>query len=170
MTFAETFKEGGRIIRHHVAAALRDDKVTLRGEIFVTRPGITDVGENEVRATGVLAALAPLQTLFPGTKLTLEQSLLSIDIKFFCYEATPDSSNFQSALCHILEDAVSMIEMAGFETRLNARGEWERLNRVETFCCINKGKQVSCKATNDERRNFPFKTIRESASNAIERL
>ena len=170
MTFAETVREGGRRIRHQFAAALRDDKVTLRGEMSITRPGMTDVSENEVCATGVLAALAPLQTLFPGTKLTLERSLLSINIKFFCYEATPGSSDFQSELCRTLEDAVSMMETAGFETRLNARGEWKRLNRIETFCCINKGKQVSCKATHDERRSFPFKNIRESASNAIERL
>ena len=170
MTFAETLKEGGQVLRRHVVAALRDDKVTLRGELLVTRPGMANVEEDEVRATGVMAALAPLHTLFPGVKLTLERSLLSADIKFFCYEATPGSQDFQGELCRILEDAVAMIGEAGFETRLNARGEWKRLDRVETFCCMNRGRTVFCKATGDEKRSFPLKGMRESASNAVEGL
>ena len=168
MTFAETLKEGGQTIRRHVVAALRDDKVTMRGELLVTRPGMANVEEDEVRATGVMAALAPLHTLFPSVKLTLERSLLSVDIKFFCYEATPGSKDFQGELCRILEDAIAMIDAAGFEARLNARGEWKRLDQVESFCCMNRGRQVSCKATGEEKRSFLFKGVRESASNTVE--
>ena len=170
MTFAETVKAGGRVIRRQVAAAHRDDRVTLRGELLVTRPGMTDVMEDEVRATGALAALAPLETLFPGLKLTMERGLLSVDLRFFCYETTPGSSDFQSEFCRVLEDAVSMIEAAGFEARLNARGERKRLDRIESFCCMNKGKQVSCKPTGEETRKFPFKDLRQSASEVLESL
>ena len=168
MTLAEKIKEGGRLLQRQVASALRDDQVTLRGELLVTRPGMADVSEDEVRGTGVLAALAPLASVLPGTKITAERSLLSVDLRFFCYEATPDSPNFQIELCRILEDAISMIEQAGFGARLSARGEWMRLDRVETFCCMNKGRQVSCKAVNEEARSCAFKSVRESASNAIE--
>ena len=118
----------------------------------------------------MMAALAPLHTLFPGVKLTLERSLLSADIKFFCYEATPGSQDFQGELCRILEDAVAMIGEAGFEMRLNARGEWKRLDCVEAFCCMNKGRKVSCKAVSEEERRVLFKSARESALNAIEGL
>ncbi len=170
MTFAETLKEGGQALRRHVVAALRDDKVTLRGEILVTRPGMENVEEDEVRATGVMAALAPLHTLFPGVKLTLERSLLSVDIKFFCYETTPGSQDFQGELCRILEDAAAMIGAAGFEMRIDARGDWKRLVRVEAFRCMNKGRHVSCKAVGDEKRSFLLRDVRESASKAVEGL
>ncbi|MBR1553280.1 MAG: hypothetical protein IJ631_04630 [Schwartzia sp.] len=168
MTFAETVKEGGRMIRRQITAALRDDSVTLRGELLVTRPGMTDVAEEEVRATGVLAALAPLQSVLPGTKITAERTLLSVDVRFFCYDTAPDSPDFQIELCRILEDAVAVLENADMEVRLNARGEWKRLDRVESFCCMNKGRTVSCKAVGEEERRCLFKGARESASNAIE--
>lgn len=170
MTLAETVKEGGRMLRRQVAAALRDDRVTLRGELLVTRPGMTDVSEEEVRATGVMAALAPLHSVLSGTEITAERTLLSVDVRFFCYEAVPDSQDFQMELCRILEDAISMLEASGMEVRLNARGEWKRLDRVEAFCCMNKGRKVSCKAVNEEERRFAFKNMRESASNAIDGL
>ena len=170
MTLAETVKEGGRILRRQVAAALRDDRVTLRGELLVTRPGMTDVSEEEVRAAGVMAALAPLQSVLSGTKITMERTLLSVDLRFFCYEAVPDSPDFQMELCRILEDAVSMLETSGMEVRLNARGEWKHLDRVEAFCCMNKGRRVSCKAVSEEERRFAFKDMRESVSSAIEGL
>ena len=169
MPFAETFREGGKTIRRHVAAARRDDRVTMRGELLITRPGMANVEEDEVRATGVMAALAPIHALLPGVKLTLERSLLSVDVKFFCYEAS-GSPDLPNELCRILEDAIAMLEAAGFEARLNARGEWKRLDRIESFCCMNKGRQVSCKATGDETRRFLFKAIRESASDAVEGL
>ncbi len=170
MTLTETVKEGGRMIRQQLAAALRDDSVTLRGELLVTRSGMTDVTEEEVRATGVMAALAPLKSILPETKITMERTLLSVDVRFFCYDTVPDSRDFQMELCRILEDAVAMLESANMEVRLNARGEWKRLDRVEAFCCMNKGRNVSCKAVSEEERSFLFKTARESASNAIEGL
>ena len=170
MTLTETVKEGGRLIRRQITAALRDDSVTLRGELLVTRPGMTDVSEEEVRATGVLAALAPLQSLLPGTKITAERTLLSVDVRFFCYDTVPESRDFQIELCRILEDAVAMLEDGNMEVRLNARGEWKRLDCVEAFCCMNKGRKVSCKAVGEEERRFLFKGARESASNALEGL
>ena len=170
MTLTEKIKEGGRLLRREVSSALRDNRVTMRGELLVTRPGMMDVSEEEVRGTGVLAALAPLPSVLPGTKIAAERSLLSVDMRFFCYEATPDSPDFQSELCRILEDAISIIEQAGFEARLSARGEWTYLDRVETFCCMNKGRTVSCKAVSEEARSFIFKGVRESASKAIEGL
>ena len=170
MTLEETVKEGGRMIRRQVMAALRDDSVTLRGELLVTRPGMTDVAEEDVRAAGVLAALAPLQSILPGTKITVQRTLLSVDVCFFCYDTVPDSQDFQIELCRILEDAVAMLETANMEVRVNARGEWKRLDRVEAFCCMNKGRKVSCKAVGEEERRCLFKGVRESASNAIEGL
>ncbi len=168
MTFSETIREGGQRLRRQVAAALRDDRITMRGEILVTRPGMTDVSEEEVRASGVMAALAPLGTLFPGLKLTADRSLLSVDIRFFCYDTLPGSADIPNELCRILEDAAAMLETAGFECRIDARGEWKHLDRRTTFCCMNKGKQVSCRETGGEDRRFLFRDIRESASNAIE--
>ena len=170
MTLTETVKQGGRMIRRQIMAALRDDSVTLRGELLVTRSGMTDVTEEEVRATGVLAALAPLRSILPGTKITAERTLLSVDVRFFCYDTVPDSRDFQIELCRILEDAIAMLESANMEVRLNARGEWKRLDCVEAFCCMNKGRKVSCKAVGEEERRFLFKSARESASNAIEGL
>lgn len=167
-TVTETVREGGKLLRRQLAAALRDDRVTLRGELLVTRPGMTDVTEEEVRATGVLAALAPLQSILPGTKITVERTLLSVDVRFFCYDTVPDSKAFRDELCRILEDAIAMLETGNMEVRLNARGEWKRLDCVETFCCMNKGRTVSCKAVGEEGRSFLFKDARESASNAIE--
>ncbi len=168
MTFAETIKEGGRRLQRQVASALRDDSVTMRGELLVMRPGMTNVSEDEVHATGVMAALAPLRSVLPGIRISAERSLLSVDVKFFCYEAAPDSRDFQGELCRILEDAISMLEVCGMEARLSVRGEWKHLERVETFCCMNKGRQVSCKKVSDETRSFIFKGMRESASNAVE--
>ncbi len=170
MTLAETVKAGGRMIRRQVAAALRDDQVTLRGELLITRPGMTDVSEEEVRATGVMEALAPLKSVLPDTKITMERTLLSVDLRFFCYNAAPDSPDFQTELCGILESAISRLEASGMEARLNTRGEWKRLDRVEAFCCMNKGRTVSCRAVSEEERRFAFKSVRESASNAIEEL
>lgn len=170
MTLMETVQAGGRMIRRQVAAALRDDRVTLRGEILVTRSGMTDVSEEEVRATGVMEALAPLRSLLPETKITAERTLLSVDVRFFCYNAVPHSPDFQTELCRILESAIAMLEASGLEARLNTRGEWNRLDRVETFCCMNKGSMVSCRAVSEEERRFAFKNMRESASNAIEGL
>ncbi|MBR1553484.1 MAG: hypothetical protein IJ631_05680 [Schwartzia sp.] len=170
MTLTEKIKEGARLLQRQAASALRDDQVTLRGELLVTRPGMADVSEEEVRGTGVLAALAPLRSVLPGTKITAERSMLSVDVRFFCYEAAPDSPDFQAELCRTLENAIARIEQAGFEARLNARGEWKRLDRVETFCCMNKGHEVSCKAVNEAERTFAFKNVRESASNALDGL
>ena len=168
MTLTETVKEGGKMLRRQLAAALRDDRVTLRGELLVTRPGMTDVAEEEVRAAGVLAALAPLQSVLPGMKITMERTLLSVEVRFFCYDTVPASQYFQDELCRIMENAIARLETGNLETRLNARGEWKRLNSVETFCCMNKGRTVSCKAVGAEERRFLFKSARESASNAID--
>ncbi len=170
MTFSKKLREGGQFLRRQVAAALSDDQITMSGEILVTRPGMKSVEEDEVRATGVMAALAPLMKIFPGTKLTIEKSLLSVDIRFFCFETAADSSDMKDDLCQVLEEAVAMIDDAGFEARLNARGERKYMDRKVTFCCMNKGRIVSCRETSGEERDFFFKDIRQSASNAMENL
>ena len=113
MTFAETLKEGGQALRRHVVAALRDDKVTMRGELLVTRPGMENVEEDEVRATGVMAALAPLHTLFPGVKLTLERSLLSVILYFEFGAKLPQSAGrgiYDSSTSHShMMDAIGSV-------------------------------------------------------------
>ena len=155
------------MMRERVAAALRDDRVTMSGELIVTRPGMTRVTEDEVRETGALVALAPLSAMFPAIDMRIEDSVLSADIRFFLYEAAVTAPDFYETLCRILEDALAILAERGMEARLSVRGERQRLGRTEGFRFLNKGKSVSCKRDEGRTHDFLFRELRETASERL---
>ncbi|MBQ9377862.1 MAG: hypothetical protein IJU05_08700 [Schwartzia sp.] len=163
----EWLAEGGALLRGRVAATLRDESVTMSGELIVTRPGMTRVTEEEVRGSGALVALAPLSAMFPTLDMRLEGGILSTDIRFFLYEAPVTEPGLYETLCRLSEDALAALASKGLEARLSVRGERRHFNRVESFHCLNKGGSVSCKITEDRERRFFFRELREGASEKL---
>ena len=159
--------EGGALLRGRVAATLRDDRVTMSGELIVTRQGMTQVTEDEVRSAGALVALAPLSAMFPTLDMRLEGGILSADIRFFLYEAPVTEPGFYETLCRVLEDAVASLASKGMEVRLSVRGERQLLGRTESFHCLNKGGSVSYKIVEGRESRCFFRELRETASEKL---